>query len=328
MFFPFSCTHERVADVSPANMSPEAGSPRPDWLPVEVSPELLLPVRSDLKSPRQWAGRPVALATLLPLPAGNASVIQTAMPPGGGQASAQEVLSFLGMLITHDVRELLVIRGKAGTFLDGLPRRRQAVPTRWSAETSDGDYARVDVGVTASPDKHAETLCLDWMASDSRSILREHGLEVRQIDASATPTQALLRIEEFCNRRDALASSNGGHAHPRVAVAGAGDGGTLGAVIMLMNELFARRELIKTGASPAAVRAAGKSPGERCRNMTLDLIGHVSRPHRGLRLWVKDGLSKIAETFEASSPRPTSREPAMVSRADAVRRGVRPERAR
>jgi len=295
-------------------------------LPVEVRPELLVPVRSDLKSPRQWAGRPVALATLLPLPAGNASVIQAAMPPGGRQASAQEVLSFLGMLITHDVRELLVVRGEEGTFLDGLPRDPRAFPTLWSADSADDGYARASVNMTASSDKRAERLLMDWQASGPQLV--RHGLKVRQIDASATPTQALLRIEEFCNRRDALASSNGGHAHPRVAVAGAGDRGTLGAVIVLMNELLARRELIKTGASPAAVRAAGKSPAERCRNMTLELIGHVNRPHRGLRPWVEDGLSRIAEAFEAGSPRPASHEPAVASRAGAVRRWVNPERAR
>jgi len=326
MFFPFSCTHECVADVSPASMSPEAGSPRPDWLPVEVRPELLVPVRSDLKSPRQWAGRPVALATLLPLPAGNASVIQAAMPPGGGQASAQEVLSFLGMLITHDVRELLVVRGEEGTFLDGLPRDPRAFPTLWSADSADDGYARASVNMTASSDKWAERLLMDWQASGPQLV--RHGLKVRQIDASATPTQALLRIEEFCNRRDALASSNGGHAHPRVAVAGARDTGALSAVILLVNEVLARRELIKTGASPAAVRAAGRSPAERLQSMTLDLFLHGSPLASDRKSWIDDGLRKIEEVFAPRSPRPASHEPPVASRAGAVRRRVNPERAR
>ena len=129
------------------------------------------------------------------------------------------------------------------------------------------------------------------------------------VDMRTAPSEPLSRID---------IESNSSHV----------DTGALSAVILLVNEVLARRELIKTGASPAAVRAAGRSPEERLQSMTLDLFLHGSPLASDRKSWIDDGLRKIKEVFAPHSPRPASHEPPVASRAGAVRRRVNPERAR
>ncbi|MDH0867557.1 hypothetical protein [Mitsuaria sp. GD03876] len=252
-------------------------------------------VAPELGSLRQIDGRPVAHATLQTMLADRSPVIQAAMPAGAGRATTEEAMSFLGMLVTHGVRELLVAResaqdgapgdARAATFLDDLRRKRHGAV--WSADQPDRSLARVCValGAVGQPGRDPADMRIEWQAPGPQ--LLSHRLRVQEIDLSGSPVEVMRRIESFCNRRD---ERTGRWARTPVAIAGASGTGASAAAILLMNELLARREQVK-GASG---RHLSESPGDRLRQMKQDLVDGVDRLPGRLMPVVETGIKLIA----------------------------------
>lgn len=268
----------------------------PSWLPHGLAPDRLIGLTPGLGSPRQIGGRSVANAVLQPMSADGSVVIQAAMP--SSTASVEEVLSFLGMLITHDVRELLVVRerasgngpgeGAGASFLDPIRDRDRG--NAWSVDLPDHSRTRAFAAVRTDAGKPPAELQIRWEAPGPQ--LLSHRVRLHEIDLAVSPGELLLRLESFCNGRDARTTK--GQGAP-VAVAGAWASGASSAVLVLLNELLAQRELHKSGASRATTRALSQSPQDRRRAMQLQLLESCQPLPRRLAPRVDDGLRLIAE---------------------------------
>lgn len=239
--------------------------------PQGLTPGQPIELLRELKCPGQIDGRQAGQAghaALQTMHADGSSVIQTVMPTS--KAPEEDKLGFLALLISNDVRDLLVVRGgspsgKSRTRLDDafLDEVRQGMQGRhWAFETADRQRVSVRAKVSDGKGLQAPELQVNWEVA-GRFPFEEH-IRLHELDPSGPLAEMRPALEPFFRCHQSRAGQAGDRAEEgpvSVVITHAPGMGGAGAILMnLVSEWLARRGTMRRDAPfrqppPSSARA-------------------------------------------------------------------------
>lgn len=224
------------------------GQARP---PLGLAPGSPVEVLSDLHCPGMLHGRSAGIAVLRRNNADESSVIQAVMPTVN--ASEEVKLGFLALMISYDVRDLLVVRDGASSrqsgtrvddsFLDELHERAQG--RQWSFETRHRQRVDVRASVLAEGRELAPELQVNWEVP-GRHRFHER-IRFHDVELNGRQAEKQRALDSFFHCREVNPKGAGERPESVVIVDAPGVLGGASEAVILVNEWFAQRESSRRG---------------------------------------------------------------------------------